>query len=332
MYWVDVKYAMQLRGRLDKFVVKNQSPLLINFRCYLCGDSEKNKTKARGYMYAQKDTVHYHCHNCGITKSISKVLKELDPLMYKEYLMETFQNGNQRKEDAPSISNPKPVFKRPPASLAKLKKVSQLDPAHPAKLYVVGRGIPTKYHHKLYFCSKFVAWTNSMIPNKLSPEHDHSRLIIPMFDKEGEMYGYQGRSLSPTSKMRYITIILDEDVPKIYGMDTCDVSRTHYITEGPIDSMFLENSMAMVGSDAPLGWFNKDTAVFVYDNEPRNKEIVTKISKTVSRGYKVVIWPSSIDKKDINDMVMINLDVNSIVKENTFSGLEAMATLEKWKK
>jgi hypothetical protein len=66
-----------------------------------------------------------------------------------------------------------------------------------------------------------------------------------------------------------------------------------------------------------------DDPVWIYDNEPRNREIVNRISKTIDAGDSVVIWPDTIDEKDINDMILSGLDVQSVIELNTYSGLEA---------
>lgn len=281
-------------------------------------------------MYVYKDAIMMHCHNCGASMYLSQFLKDIDPVAYKEYLMENFENGKQRKEVA--YPNQTPVFKKQPIKLTGLKKVSQLSPTHPAKLYVVGRMVPNFYHSRLYFCPAFNKWTNSMIPDKLPEDRDEPRLIIPFFDKDGEMFGYQGRSFKKETNMRYITIILDEEPPKLYGLDTCDQTKTFYVTEGPFDSMLLENAMAMAGSDAPLSYFDREHAVLVYDNEPRSVQICKKIDKAIKRGYKVVIWPKNLDKKDITDMKLVNEDVIDLVESNTYSGMEAQLKFEDWKR
>jgi len=332
MLWIESKYAVNLRSRLQKFVIKTQNPILINFRCPYCGDSETNKNKARGYLYTRKDKIKYSCHNCGIAKSFGDFLKETDNLLYKEYIMEMFENGTKREVPAVNVSFVAPVFKRPPASMSGLKKVSQLNPAHPAKMYVVSRKIPNFYHSRLYFAPKFNAWTNTFIPDKLKLEYEEPRLVIPFFNKEGDVFGYSGRSFKPDTNKRYITIMLDDEASKLYGLDTCDQTKLHYVTEGPFDSMFLENAMAMAGSDATLSLFDRELTVFVYDNEPRSKEITKKIHKTIVRGYKVVIWPNNLPYKDINDMVLANVDILDLVQERTFSGLQARLMFEDWQK
>ena len=163
-------------------------------------------------------------------------------------------------------------------------------------------------------------------------KQDSPRIIIPFLDKEGNLFGYQGRSLAPKAKLRYITIMLDEEQPKIFGLDRVKEDKPVYIVEGPFDATFLENSVAMAGSDADVRTFGWSNYIWIFDNEPRNREIVARISKVIDRGDKVVIWPKKIQQKDINDMVLAGHNVQDVVDSNVYSGLEATLKFNDWKK
>jgi hypothetical protein len=217
------------------------------------------------------------------------------------------------------------------------KKISQLDPEHPAKKYVVKRRIPSRFHHKLFYIPKFKSWVNTIVPQKFDIEDgvDEPRLIIPFLDKDGSCYGFQGRSFRKDG-IRYITIMLDDNKPKVYGLDSLDSRGIVFVVEGPIDSMFLPNCVAMAGSSVGLEQVfpnkKRDDIIIVHDNEPRNEEIVKLIDKRIDEGYNVVIWPSDLKVKDINDMVLAGLDPEQIVRENARSGLQAKMALNMWKK
>jgi len=152
-----------------------------------------------------------------------------------------------------------------------------------------------------------------------------------MYDKDHKLIGFQGRSLVPNS-VKYITIMINDDAPKIYGLDKIDETKPIYIIEGPFDSTLVENSVAMCGSDIDIRTFGWGSYIWVYDNEPRNREIVNRISKTIDRGDKIIIWPNEIVEKDINDMVLAGHDIMSVLKSNTYSGLEAQIKFNNWKK
>ena len=319
---VDSKYIGLVSSRLQKF--KRVKSDLYNFRCPMCGDSQKNKNKTRGYLYPVKNNTNFKCHNCGASLSFNNFLKELDPVLHKQYTLEKFKEGHTGRGfvvEAPKLEFKKPVFKK---SLD-LPKASS-NPV--AKEYLEKRKLNPE---KFYFADKFKEWTNSQKQTFDTIGRDESRIIIPMYDKDNNLIGFQGRSLVPNS-VKYITVMLDEEAPKIYGLNTINEELPVYVVEGPFDSTFVNNSVALCGSDGDVRCLEGSSIVFVYDNEPRNREIVNRISKCISRGQSVVIWPSGIVDKDINDMVLSGLNVMDVIKSNTYSGLEAKIKFNIWKK
>jgi len=335
MLWLEQKYLGIVSNRLERFTRKKNNTY--NFRCPVCGDSQKSKYKARGWVFPKKKEsgLLYHCHNCTVTMDVPKLVEMVDPIAYQEYIREKMSEGhgpNRQKSEAEILAfkmkTPQFIKTTP---LKNIKKISQLRHDHPAKRYVDERKIPPAAQSKIFYCPRFKEWTNTMIPNKFADlEWDEPRLIIPFIDEEGNLFGYQGRSFKPTG-IRYITIMLNEDMPKIYGLDQCDRTKPHYIFEGPIDSMFIPNSIAMAGGSINYNWVNENS-IFVYDNEPRSSETCAKIEKIISKGYQVVIFPESISEKDINDMVLEGMYVEDILKYNISSGLEAKILYTAWKR
>jgi len=284
-------------------------------------------------MYFINDGKGYriHCHNCGASMNFRGFLKTINNELFEQYNRELIleKYGEPEKQ---TFNFTRPKFAAAGNPLNQLKRISQLTSSHPVKLYVEGRLIPHNKHYKLFYAPKFNEWTNSMVPGKLNTDRDEPRLVIPFLSETKEMFGYQGRALN-NSKLRYITIILDESKPKIYGLDTVDYNKTFYIVEGPIDSLFLDNAIAMAGSDTNIN-FNSN-AVFVYDNEPRNREIVQKLEKIIERNFSVVIWPDSIKYKDINDMALNGMsqhDIMSVISSNTYTNLQAKLKFMQWKR
>ena len=319
---VDAKYIGLVSSRLQKF--KRVKSDLYNFRCPICGDSTRNKNKARGYIYAVKNNTNFKCHNCGASLSFNNFLKELDLTLHKQYTLEKFKEGHTGKNfvvEAPKLEFKKPVFKK---SL-NLPKAST-NPV--AKEYLEKRKLNPE---KFYFSNKFKEWTNSQKQTFDAIGRDESRIVIPMYDKDNNLIGFQGRALGPNF-VKYITVMLDEEAPKIYGLNEVDEKLPVYVVEGPFDSTFVNNSVALCGSDGDVRCLEGSSIVFVYDNEPRNREIVNRISKCISRGERVVIWPSGVVEKDINDMVLSGLNVMDVLKSNTYSGLEAKIKFNNWKK
>ena len=319
---IDSKYIGLISSRLPKF--KRVKANLFNFRCPICGDSQKHKNKARGYIYPLKADMNFKCHNCGASSTLSNFIKTLDPVLYKQYIFEKFKERNTGKGsifEEPKFEFKKPVFKKK----LDLPKASDVPIA---REYLERRRLnPSKF----YFAQKFQEWVNTQKQTFSNIVKDECRIIIPMYDTNSELIGFQGRSLGPNS-VKYITVMLNEEAPKIYGLDQIETKKPIYIVEGPFDSTFVENSVAMCGSDIDIRTFGWSDYIWVFDNEPRNREIVNRISKTIDRGDQVVIWPPNIEQKDVNDMILRGHNVMNVLESNTYSGLKAKIKFNYWKK
>ena len=320
---IDSKFIGLVSSRLSKF--KRVKANLYNFRCPICGDSQKHKNKARGYFYQVKVNTNFKCHNCGASLSFNNFLKQIDPTLHRQYTMEKFKEGfaggNNFVVEEPKFDFKKPVFKK----RIDLPKASEVKVA---REYLEKRKLDAT---KFYFASKFKEWTNTQKQTFDTIGRDESRIIIPMYDEDKTLIGFQGRSLGPNS-VKYITVMLKDDAPKIYGLDQVDSQKPIYVIEGPFDATLVQNSVAMCGSDIDLRTFGWSNYIYVYDNEPRNREIVNRISKTIDRGDKVIIWPTSIEHKDINDMVLGGQNIMNVLELNTYSGLKAKIKFNNWKR
>ena len=247
--------------------------------------------------------------------------------MGEEYIVERKLNS---LSDNKTIEPIQKKIKTAPLVDIKLKRISQLPPDHKAKQYIESRKIPSNTHYLIYYAPKFVEWSLSM--GKDIGMKEHPRIIFPFFDEKNQFFGYQGRSLN-NNTIRYISIMLDPIRTKIFGLNTVNFNRIYYVVEGPIDSLFLENAVAMSGADLNSGALrNTHNAIIVYDNEPRNLQIVEKMEKYISKGYKVCIFPDEIKVKDINDMCLAGLDYKSIIRDNIYTGLLAKTRLSEWRK
>ena len=321
MNLVDSKFIGLISSRLEKF--KKVKPNLYNFRCPICGDSKKNKSKTRGYLYNIKADINFRCHNCGASMTFSNFLKQLDPVIHKQYVFERFKNnstGRGTVVEEPTFKFEEPKFKTK-LSIPLCSEVQR------GREYLEKRRLDPE---KFYWAEDFTGFVNSIKPTFGSNVPKESRIIIPLYYNKN-LIGVQGRSLLPNS-VKYITTIFYNDAPKIYGLDTIRKSSPVFVTEGPFDSTFLRNSIAMCGADGDVGKWGISTPVWVYDNEPRSKEITSRISKTIAEGGSVVIWPTNIHEKDINDMVLAGHDVQSIVESNVYHGLKAKLQFNTWKR
>ena len=335
MNYLDLKYTNMLSVRLDRFAVKSTNPYKVNFRCPICGDSQTSKTKARGWILERDNKAMFHCFNCSASFGLRNFLKTVDINLYNEYIIDSkIESGVKEEILSPidTLVHRVPQFKKGNSPLLKIKKVSQLEHDHPAKQYVVNRKIPSSKHYKLYYVPKFNSWVNTILPDKLNASMDEPRLVLPFIDKDGAFFGFTGRSFKKDG-LRYLTIMIDDTKPKVFGLNDVDFDKRYYVTEGAIDGLFLDNAVAMAGADINVdGLNNIENAVYVFDNEPRNKEICARMEKILDRGYKLCIWPEKLLDKDINDMVMSSLDPQSIIDQNTYSGLSGKLKLSYWRK
>ena len=327
--WLQRKYILLLSNILEGF--KETSKGTFNCRCPICGDSTKNKHKKRGYWLHKNGEYKYYCHNCNATRSIENFLKEFAPNLAQEYKLEVLKEGaNGTSEQDLTNFESKPQFtslgKKP---FKELKSISQLNHNHPAKIYISGRKIPSNLHYKIFYTDNGYSWARKWLPEKFTKDFDGNdpRIVMPLCDKKGKCFGAVARSILPTAQ-RYLKMSWSDESGFVYGLDTIDISKTIYVMEGQFDSMFIPNSVALGSMHFDL--INKhlpgEDVVIVLDNEPRSKTNIDQLTKAVSRGYKVCIWPSHIEYKDINDMVvegMDSIDIKTIIDGNTYSGLKA---------
>ena len=333
--YIDTKFINLLSARLPKF--KRKAEYLFNFRCPHCGDSQKSQSKARGFVYKKKNDMFFKCHNCGVGQSLGNLIKFLDPNLYKEYIFERFKDGKPTKDKPEFDFTPSKELKTRTADekyLNELESFDKLVQTHPAKQFVYKRFIPKEHWDKFFFCPNFYEWTNSIIPNKFpDTRQDHPRIVIPFYDRAGKFFAFQGRAFGK-EQPKYITIKFDESKQKIYGLDRVDLNKPVMITEGPIDSLFLDNAIALAGADAVVN-IQHTQCTMIFDNEPRNKHIVDRMINAVDDKFNLVIWPKSLENKDINDMIIAEktpAQVASLIYSNTFSGLSALQQINQWKR
>ena len=331
MIFVDKKYINMVSPYLELFKWKRDN--LACMRCPICGDSEKNKTKTRGYFYVKNGEFFYRCHNCNYGSNLYHFLEHINPSIAKDYVVEKFAERNVNKVRDTDLSNI--TFEQPfkPRKLLEFAtSLVDLDEDHACIHYVKSRQIPYEKYRELYYTDMFDEFAATLdSSSNLVPS---SRLIIPVYNESGNLIAVQGRSLY-NEKPKYITIKANgHDQSILYGMDKVNRYKKVYVTEGPIDSMFLPNAIAMMGSNCNDLVNEFQQAVIVYDNEPRNFHIVREMRNAIMRGFEVCIWPDSVKEKDINEMIMTKTieEVIDCIDNNTYNGLCATLRLNDWKR
>jgi len=322
MLHIDTKFILMISGRLDRF--KKVRDYLYNCRCPYCGDSQRQANKARGYFYRKEAQMNYACHNSGKSTTASKVIQYVDSSIFREYCLERFVDN-----DEPTYHFEAPKFKKKDPKLKELIEINKLEVTHPARQILIDREIPVRHYDKFFLCHKFYEWA------EISNNKDHPRLVIPFRDEKGDVFAAQGRAFGE-EQPRYLTVKFN-DRPKIFGLDRVDFNQPVYVVEGPIDSLFLDNAIAVAGSDMlqVVNQYVKDNLVMVLDNERRSPETVKKMEHLIDNNYQICIWPDTNSHKDVNDMILSGLtrkEIQSTIKENIFTGLAARVRLADWRR
>jgi len=334
-YFIDTKYLNQISHRLSLFVQKKKD--LWNCRCMLCGDSQTNKKKARGYFYRQKNDLYYKCHNCSASQHFGTFLKYIDPMLYQQYVFERYSKGENgpkaHKNGEKVFKFEQPVFRKKQPTLDTIaQRLDTLDNTHEAILYCQQRNIPVDKYKQLYY----IEHTKNIA--KLAPDYDNitseePRIILPFYNERGVLTGLTMRGIRG-EHLRYIMIKIVDSETMIFGLHTVDKTKPIKVVEGPIDSLFLDNAIACNGtafSKIETLDLHKDNLTIIFDNQPRNGEVCKIVEKYVNLGFNVCIWPCGLIEKDINDMVNAGHDVEKIIIENTFNGLMAKLKLTEWR-
>jgi len=337
--FIDLKYINMVSVKLEKFQKKDD--YLFNCRCPVCGDSSSKKNKARGYFYKKENDMFYRCHNCDYGTTVGKFLEQIDNLLYKEYVLEKFIKPKKKIEPKKESNlensfNFKPSFNKPTSLIDSLmERLDVLPQDHEVIKYVKGRQIPESVFNRLYYVDDIRSLSQLNAKYKDSLNIKQPRLAMPFIRPDGQLSGISLRDIQG-GKLRYINLKVKEDDLTVFGMDAVDTSKEVYVVEGPIDSLFIDNSIAAAGSA-----FNKIDKLgltyftLVFDNQPRNREICKLIHKQIKSGNRVCLWPDSIEEKDINDMILSGLtkdNIKYIIDNNTYEGLEAELEFTAWRK
>ena len=270
-------------------------------------------------------------------------LKQMDSNIYGQYTLERYSEtiGTQ-KVHKHKFDFKQPEFSSNTRSDEKLidsimDRLDNLPDDHEVVQYATKRKIPRSAFNRLYYISNIKDITQLNEKYKDSIITSEPRLAIPFFDGSGKLLVVSLRGIRGES-LRYINVKVDEDAPSIFGLDQVDPTKEILIVEGPLDSLFLDNSIACAGTSfgkidqLPL---EKEKIPIIFDNQPKNREVGKLMNKYIEMGYKMVIWPDSVPGKDINEMIengLTSVEIHSIINHNTFQGLSAKAKFSMWRK
>jgi len=335
--YIDLKYINYISSRLPLF--KRKSDYLFNFRCTICGDSSTKKNKARGYFFKVNNDMFMKCHNCGVSIHFGTFLKQTDQMLYSQYAMERYANGASpnKAHKTPQLTFKEPVVEKRSIIDELFERLDKLPEDHIAVTFCNSRKIPANKFNQLYFIDniKKVEQLSDKMKDRIQSEEP--RLVIPLYDEKLQLAGITCRALGNES-LRYITVKIKSEALLVFGRESLNPEKHIYVTEGPIDSLFLPNAIAVVGTGfnkLELLEYPKDNMTIIVDNQPRNKEVCKVIENLIEKNYNVVVWPQSLIEKDINDMVKAGkspASVKLMIDKFTFNGLQARANFYAWKR
>jgi len=173
-----------------------------------------------------------------------------------------------------------------------------------------------------------------------------NRLCIPFKDVNGNIIHYQTRELpnykSFDGSPNYLSKKYSDK--SLFNIDKVDPNLDNiYITEGPIDAMFVKNGIANCGITKKGREFNDFQRkqiesfwmcdiVWVLDSQWIDNTSLEATEKMIEKGYKVFIWPKELGTKvkDINELCMkkqLDEFPQKILQKYTFEGLSAQMEL-----
>jgi len=314
--YIDQKYIRLISTQLRNYKEKKND--LINFSCPICGDSTKDKKKARGYFYLKQNKWQYKCHNCNVGMSAGNLIKSVNPDLWKEWKAEKFRTKYKVTKPKPKFNNT--LFKKKTVHV-EMESLNNLEDDHVAILYVKSRSIPKEQWHRIFYTENINPIAKKLGYDEKFPIAD--MIVFKFKNTDNNTTHIQGRYIDPESKQfRFVTLDVMKDQPKIFGQETIDPSKPIFVVEAPIDSLFLPNCISDAGSGLNKK-YNYNDVTIVLDREPKNPTIVKIMNKCIDMGNKITILPNNIIGKDINDYVKNGYDPLKLIQENTYQGIQA---------
>lgn len=340
MLWIDLKFANLIGSELEQFRVVSNHPYIANYRCFICGDSEKKKRKSRGYLLEKDNKIFSYCHNCGYHSSLGSLLKEKSPRLFSDYRLESLkERGVHLKPPKKNITFTATKFKPHQLNLGPSLCNCTYDDA---LKYAQMRMIPEKFYNSIHFNSSLLNITKQIKRYEELDIDSKPVLVIPFYSKDRDYSHICCRSIDKKSFLRYIMLEVDDILPNLWGLEFVDWTKAVHIFEGPIDAMCVSNSLAIGGSVGTnsIDYIkqhinNLKDVCFVYDNDMKsNIQIQKQVQKRMNEGFSVFIPDKQIDGiKDVNEIITKQVlsfnDLSCYIQERTFSGLRAKVEFAK---
>lgn len=276
----------------------------ITLACPYCGDSHTDHNKKRGNLYW--DTLQYHCFNCSVHTNAYQLLKDNhiklqnteDSIQIIDYIQEHKLAVNDIEVLQHDVF--KTTFDLSPTR-AELKKhfgFRDVEPGDPAFFYLRDRMLSNKLENFMY-----------------SPRD--RRIVVLNLAPENKVIGFQTRSINKRSNSRYLTYDLEKiyqefgkelkvteetlvgikKLSTLFGVMLTDFQREVTMFEGPIDAMFMQNSIGLATATRSTLEFDEiPTIRYMFDNDDTGKK---KMIEKLKRGKKIFVWQKFLEETSL---------------------------------
>jgi len=289
----------------------------ITLACPYCGDSHTDDTKKRGNIYW--DTLQYHCYNCSHHTNLYSFLRDHDvrlPNTGDSFDVIDYIKTNERSvKKIETIKHS--VFSKADELAIPIDKFKSF---FKAKEITPGDWIWFKLKERLL---------HHMSDQFLYSERDQKLWILNL-TPTGNILSVQSRRMKGKGS-RYLTydlpklyqemnieINIDEDVlvsiskvSTLFGIMQVNFQRDVTIFEGPLDSKFMTNSLALATAGRSTNEFDEMATVrYMFDNDKTGKE---KMAEKLKKGRPVFMWSKFLKEneldtyniKDLNDLMIV---------------------------
>jgi DNA primase len=300
---------------------------VFNAECPVCKEGKSAGRTRRLFYFPHKQ--YFYCHNCVKSWRPFEWVKDITGWTFPEIVRKNNEKEGlvQTKKLVYPIVQAQKVIEIPdlPENSIDLTDKTQIEYYNDNKFVKLA----------LNYCQKRRLWTatNSCKRFYLSLEDrvHKNRLVIPFISDNGKTNCYQTRALTENQFPKYLTKFGEKEM---FGINNINEEIPYvFIFEGPIDSMFVKNGVAMASLAPTEHQLQQLTnligyeQIWVFDNDKNNKQTSRKIEKYIKEGKKIFVWPKEFQKfKDFNE-ICCSLELDEIpwnfVVKNSAAGQEA---------
>jgi hypothetical protein len=296
--------------------------------CPICREGKSWLKKQRCYYIVKKNII--HCHNCGWHGNPVNWIMEVSGDSFSQVMSSSQDYDTVNIENFSKPKNKKIDYELP-CDCIDIEDEEQLEFFNYEP--VIKKALEVLNHRRLLSAinrpKKYYVTLNDFV-------HEN-RLIIPFYDENNKIVFYQSRKLLDSDKKAKYLSKKDSE-RSLFNIDKVDENIPYiFITEGPLDSTFIRNGIALAGisesgSDIftekqklQIQLFPLHELIFVLDNQWNDQTSKKKSKALLEAGKRVFVWPKEYREfKDLNDVcVAYKLDEfpYKFIQKNSYSGM-----------